>query len=86
MDITAKPTEVLHALPLLDKTILHNRLDGLKAGDLDKRRWHYNTSGGSTGQLARFVQDAAYDNAGQASKALLDEWTGYCLLYTSRCV
>ena len=77
MDITAKPTEVLHALPLLDKTILHNRLDGLKAGDLDKRQWHYNTSGGSTGQLARFVQDAAYDNAGQASKALLDEWTGY---------
>lgn len=77
MDITTKPTEVLHALPLLDKTILHNRLDGLKAGDLDKRRWRYNTSGGSTGQLARFVQDAAYDNAGQASKALLDEWTGY---------
>jgi len=76
-DITAKPIEVLHALPLLDKTILYNRLDGLKAADLEKRQWHYNTSGGSTGQLAQFVQDAVYDNAGQASKALFDEWTGY---------
>lgn len=76
-DIAAKPVEALRALPLLDKIILHNRLDQLKADDFDKRKWYYNISGGSTGEPARFVQDAVYCNVGQAGKMLLDEWTGY---------
>jgi phenylacetate-CoA ligase len=76
-DIEIQPERALLALPLLDKTILRNQLAALKADDLDKRRWYYNTSGGSTGEPARFIQDAAYHQAGQASKALFDEWTGY---------
>jgi len=76
-DITAKPIKTLHALPLLDKTILGYRLNDFKSDDLDKRQWYYNTSGGSTGKTARFVQDAAYHNAGQAGKMLFDAWTGY---------
>lgn len=76
-DMGARPERVLHALPLLDKAILRSRLNELKADDLDQRRWYYNTSGGSTGEPARFVQDAVYHTAGMAGKALFDEWTGY---------
>lgn len=76
-DIAARPLEALTALPLLDKATLRRRFDDLKSDDLDTRDWYYNSSGGSTGEPARFVQDAAYHQAAMGSKALFDTWTGY---------
>lgn len=76
-DAQAKPLEVLAALPLLDKTILRERFEDLRSDDLGSRRWFFNTSGGSTGEPVRFVQDGAYQNKAMGSKALLDNWSGY---------
>jgi phenylacetate-CoA ligase len=76
-DITAKPLEVLAALPLLDKATLRERFEDLKSNDLKGRRWHVNTSGGSTGEPVRFVQDEQYHHAGMGGAALFNVWSGY---------
>ena len=76
-DAQARPLEVLAALPLLDKTILRERFEDLQSNDLGNRRWFFNTSGGSTGEPVRFVQDGAYQNRMMGGKALFDNWSGY---------
>ena len=47
-------------LPLLTKDILRDNFDALKSDDLERRKWYFNTSGGSTGEPVRFVQDKEY--------------------------
>jgi len=64
-------------IPLLTKDILRKKLDELKSSDLHRRRWYYNTSGGSTGEPVRFIQDAEYRLWARAVKILFDSWTGY---------
>lgn len=64
-------------IPLLDKTIIRKRLSDLLSHDLDSRRWYYNTSGGSTGEPVRFIQDNEYFDWESALKMLYDSWTGY---------
>lgn len=64
-------------IPFLTKEILRSRFDELQSKDLNKRKWYFNTSGGSTGEPARFVQDAEYKAWVRAGKLLFDEWTGY---------
>ena len=64
-------------IPLLDKTILHERNDGLQSMDLHRRKWYRNTSGGSTGEPARFVQDQEFADWGRAVGLLFDLWAGY---------
>lgn len=44
-------------IPVLTKDILRRFTKELVSKDLDKRRWFYNTSGGSTGEPIRVVQD-----------------------------
>lgn len=76
-NIESSPLDVLNALPLLDKGTLRKRFDDLKADDLVTRQWHINTSGGSTGEPAQFVQDRKYHHASIAAANLFDEWTGH---------
>lgn len=64
-------------LPLLDKKTLHDQYDQLKSDDLQTRKWYPNTSGGSTGETANFIQDLAYGTWGRAIAMLFDEWAGY---------
>ena len=66
-------------IPLLDKEVLTQQFDSLHSSDLPKRSWKENTSGGSTGQPARFLQDDRYYDWGRAVKILYDRWTGYSL-------
>ena len=73
------PFEALHALPVLDKTTIRSRFEDLKSKDLKNRKWKYNTSGGSTGEPVRFVQDTSYTDWSTAAKELFDSWTGYRL-------
>jgi phenylacetate-CoA ligase len=54
------PKEYLRRFPILTKEIMRSRFDELKSNDLAQRRWHYETSGGSTGEPARFIQDWEY--------------------------
>lgn len=64
-------------IPLLTKEILRSQLDELKSSDLKQRKFYYNTSGGSTGEPVRFIQDAEYKRWVRAGKLLYDVWTGY---------
>ncbi|MCD4675096.1 MAG: hypothetical protein K8S18_03760 [Desulfobacula sp.] len=44
-------------IPILTKDIIREHFDDLKCKDLDKRKWYLNTSGGSTGEPVKFIQD-----------------------------
>ncbi len=70
------PEAYLAQLPILTKDIIRERLEELQAVDLAQRKWHYNTSGGSTGEPARFVQDAEYADRAYALTLLFSWWAG----------
>ncbi|CAM4411253.1 phenylacetate--CoA ligase family protein [Paenibacillus tarimensis] len=63
-------------LPFLTKEIMRDEFEGLKSDDLASRSWYENTSGGSTGFQAKFLQDNVYKDWAQANKVLFDEWSG----------
>ncbi len=65
-----------HNMPFLTKDILRENFDELKSDDLNSRKWYLNTSGGSTGEPAQFIQDKEYDDWSQAIKFLDDQWSG----------
>jgi phenylacetate-CoA ligase len=71
------PVEYLREFPLLTKDIIRSRLDDLKSSDLSKRKWFYNTSGGSTGEPVRFIQDHEYSAWMGAVKNLYSKLAGY---------
>ena len=64
-------------IPLLDKSIIRNNYERLKSDDLSTRKWYENTSGGSTGEPVRFVQDKEYHDILLAVKMFDDLWSGY---------
>lgn len=68
-------------VPLLGKDVIRTRFDDLLSDDLDERKWVYETSGGSTGEPARFVHDQEFSNWRRTVKMLFDEWTGYSIGY-----
>jgi phenylacetate-CoA ligase len=71
----AEIREELKKLPLLTKEILRTRSDDLRDPDPDPG-WYPNTSGGSTGEPARFLQDAVYEDWDWAVTALMYGWAG----------
>lgn len=68
---------VLERLPLLTKGLIREHWEDLKSRDLVRRKWYYNTSGGSTGEPIRLIQDSVYHQKTQAGAMLFDSWTGY---------
>ena len=69
--------DAFERLPLLDKPTIRSRFEDLTSTDAARRRPHTNTSGGSTGEPLRFLQDEATDRWKTATKLLFDGWTGY---------
>jgi len=49
-----------HDIPLLTKEIIRSNQQGLVSNDYQSRKWCYNTSGGSTGEPVKFIQDNIY--------------------------
>lgn len=47
-------------IPLLTKEIIRRRTSELISRDYEKRNWFYNTSGGSTGEPVKFIQDRVF--------------------------
>ncbi len=58
----ADPREYLRRLPVLTKETIRSRHKDLESRDLARRRWSYNTSGGSTGEPVRLAQDREYED------------------------
>lgn len=54
-------------IPVLTKEIIRQNFDNLHTKKLGKG-WHYNTSGGSTGEPVKFIQDNKYLDWGIANK------------------
>jgi phenylacetate-CoA ligase len=50
----------LENYPILTKEIIRKEFDNLKSNELHKRKWFLNTSGGSTGEPVRFIQDMEF--------------------------
>src|SRR4029078_6106196 len=48
----------------------------LTTNDLDRRQWHYETSGGSTGEPLRLIQDIDFSAVTMATMILNFEWLG----------
>jgi len=48
-------------IPILTKEIMRKYHEELISKDYTTRRWYYNSSGGSTGEPTRFIQDGQYD-------------------------
>ncbi len=70
------PEAYLERFPILTKDIIRSQLRQLRSADLAQRRWYYNTSGGSTGEPVRFIQDAAYMDRSYPITLLFALWAG----------
>ncbi|MFZ6030843.1 MAG: phenylacetate--CoA ligase family protein [Chloroflexota bacterium] len=70
------PATYLTQFPILSKALLRQNFERLKSTDLGQRRWYENTSGGSTGEPARFIQDRCYWDYETAAQMLSCEWAG----------
>ena len=57
-------------IPLLTKTMLRKQKEAIAANDYNTRKWYYTSSGGSTGEPVRFIQDQ-----------LLKKWVNATLRY-----
>jgi len=63
--------------PLLTKSIIRREGKNLFSDDIDTRKWYYNTSGGSTGEPVRFVQDEEYSLRARWAVWETKKWAGY---------
>jgi phenylacetate-CoA ligase len=70
------PEAVLRTLPLLTKDIIRARFDDLKAHDVAARGVYATTSGGSTGEPIRLLQDRRYWDRAVATQLLHGAWAG----------
>lgn len=62
LPVSEAPFEALESLPLLDKSMIRELGAELHSADLPQRKWFFNTSGGSTGEPVRLVQDREYSD------------------------
>src|SRR5207249_9397775 len=62
----ADPRDYLRRLPVLSKQLIRENFERLQSADLRRRKWSYNTSGGSTGEPIRLIQDSEYEDRSTA--------------------
>ncbi|WP_157259624.1 phenylacetate--CoA ligase family protein [Paenibacillus sp. OSY-SE] len=63
-------------IPLLTKEIIREHYGQLISEDIQERKWFEETSGGSTGEPIRFIQDEDTMSWMLSLKLLYDQWTG----------
>lgn len=63
-------------IPILTKDILRDQFENLQADNLDDMNWENNSSGGSTGEPAVFVQDSNYKSWNIANKMFYKIFAG----------
>jgi len=70
------PEVYLSHLPILTKEIVRTHFNQLKCTDLAERRWYINTSGGSTGEPTRLIQDREFGDRSNALQQFYSSWAG----------
>lgn len=68
-------------IPLLDRATLKKQYHSLISEDVSQRRWYENSSGGSTGEPVKFIQDRDHYDWESALKIFFDGWTGFKIGY-----
>ena len=71
------PVALLRRLPLLTKRTVKDRFEDLKSSGGGRRGIRNQTSGGSTGEPVRLIQDAYYQDRVVAVKLLYSTWAGW---------
>ena len=61
-----EPREALRSLPILTKDLIRTNFQRLQSADVSQRNCQINTSGGSTGEPVRMVQDEHYRDCSAA--------------------
>ncbi len=70
------PQDLLGHFPILTRKMIRENFEALKSDDLSKRKWVYNTSGGSTGEPLRLIQDRHFNDRQMAIQWLSFNWAG----------
>jgi phenylacetate-CoA ligase len=70
------PVTYLAHFPILTKDTIRQNFEGMKSVDLAQRKWKYNTSGGSTGEPLRLIQDRDFIALTGAIQWLSFHWAG----------
>jgi len=73
-DVRFAPFNWLLTFPVLEKRVLIRHADALTC-DMD-RRSYWNSTGGSTGEPVRFMQDRVFQTDALATTMLMYEWAG----------
>ena len=69
--------EYIKNIPFLTKKELREQFNKLYIGYPKLKRIYPNTSGGSTGEPTKFMQDNYFSDWSAATKILFDEWAGF---------
>lgn len=79
------PMGYLQQMPVLTKDIIKANFQELQSGDLAARKWFYMTSGGSTGEPGRVIQDYEFSARAAATQLIFSRIvgreTGECEVY-----
>lgn len=75
-DFKQEPESYLLHFPILTKELIRENFDQLKSLDLGKRKWFLNTSGGSTGEPIKLIQDQEHWDRSIAIQMLGQKWAG----------
>jgi phenylacetate-CoA ligase len=70
------PREWLSHLPVLTKSLIRANFAKLQSADIASRKCYFNTSGGSTGEPVRLIQDWEYEERSRAVTLMHSKWTG----------
>lgn len=70
------PHRYLQQMPILTKDKIRDNFTALQSADLESRQWYYYTSGGSTGEPVRLIQDREYRDHSIALVMLHSRWAG----------
>src|SRR5262249_46731382 len=74
--IRRNPRGVLHRLPILTKDLIRANFNRLQSQDNSRRNCQTNTSGGSTGEPVKLIQDDEYRDASAAVQWLSHDQLG----------
>ncbi len=75
-DFEQDPASYLLRFPILTKELIRTHSEQLKSHDLSQRKWYFNTSGGSTGEPVKLIQDRDYGDRSNALQEFYSSWAG----------
>lgn len=70
------PFRYLQCFPVLTKDIIRSHFNELKSIDIDQRKWHFATTGGSTGESLRIIADNEHSACAYGVRSFFEKLMG----------